>query len=144
MNSIELCQKIWNKINKPYSMCPDIEIGYVEQIMAELLSETLNIENALDKLLLAKILISPTSPTSFSNLVYFWSNIKEHQIKQPVSENGDYKADLWTKYYLEVEELATTSNTEVTEALKRLVDQNLIELRENVYWPLDQAYKAVE
>jgi hypothetical protein len=137
MNNIELCQKIWNKINFPHSTCPDVEIGYVEQVMAELLAECLPVEGQLDRLLLAKILIKPTDHNS---LDYLWQDIIQRQIPRPAGDNPN---DL-DKYYKAIDASGESAHIEVAESIKRLVEKNLIELRENVYWPLGPAHKVIE
>jgi hypothetical protein len=136
MHAVTALQKVWEKIYRPGSACPDVEIGYVHQVLAEVLAEVLkdspSLESEASRFVLGSILISPKTKV---DLDHEWFESKHVYSETPKPkdynyEDPEYQVEI-TKYYEKEEQEQALRSQEVKEALEKLVDMNLIVLKSN-------------
>jgi hypothetical protein len=136
MELTEALQKIWAKIDNPHSMCPDVEIGYVRQVLAEVLAEALSqdltLTQEVDRFVLGSILVAPATGMDLS---MSWYDSKRVYTKTPDPEDGDYESSAHTKAleaYFEAESQEhQLRSREAQEALGRLEQAGLVLLKED-------------
>jgi hypothetical protein len=135
MDSIELIQKIWIKIYNPRSCVPDIETGRVRtilsQVLAESLRESVPVDSEVEGYVLATVLVGPVS---CMDLNYEWFDFKYRKYLLP-PEDGDYESkgykQAYEKHHREQDGLEQKALREVTDAIKKLQEKGLIEVRGN-------------
>lgn len=133
MDSVELVRKVWEKIYNPRSCVPDVEIGQVRQVLAQVLAESLDgslpLEQEVDRYVLAALLIGPINGM---DLDHEWFDIKYRKYP-PQPADGDYQSKEYQRatneYYEQQDELEAAGMKDVSDALARLVDKGLIEVR---------------
>lgn len=133
MNSIELVQKIWDKVYNPNSCVPDIEIGHVREILAQVLAETLvgseGLDSEVDRYVLSSILVGPVTGM---DLDFQWFDIKYRKYLPP-PEDGNYESRAYKKasrdHYKEQDRLEQVAFREITGAIERLQEKGLIEVK---------------
>jgi hypothetical protein len=136
MKLTEAFQKIWAKIDNPHSMCPDVEIGYVRQVLAEVLAEALSqdltLTQEVDRFVLGSILVAPITDSELSGT---WHDSKHVYTRIPEPENGNYESSVHTKIleaYFEAEsQEQQLRSREVRESLGRLEQAGLVLLKED-------------
>lgn len=144
---VDALLKVRNRISNPHSSCPDVTIGYVYQVLAEILAETISdLDVKVDKFVLASVVLSPIK--CYARIIDIgceWLSIA-YENKRPTYPNGQnpsilqaYNDEMHKFYEIEDknQELATN---EVQESLERLAGKNLIKIVTNgddkEYWPV--------
>ena len=57
MQVTDVCKKVWDSIYNVHNSCPDVEVGYIENVLVNIVEENVyhNIENKTERHLLAKL-----------------------------------------------------------------------------------------
>jgi hypothetical protein len=136
MELTEAFQKIWARIDNPHSMCPDVEIGYVRQVLAEVLAEALSQDPTLtqevDRFVLGSILVAPITDSELSGT---WRDSKHVYTETPRPEDGDHNSPAYVEileaYFEADSQEHQLRSREVKEALGRLEQVGLVLLKED-------------
>ena len=135
METSEVLKFIWSKINRPHSMCPDVEIGYVRQVLGEAMAVELkdHINGEVDRFVLGQVLVSPMA---FSSLWDYW--FESQHVQGPRPDPQDYNSEAYQKA---IEELFAAEDKEreqrceeVKDAIERLANQQLVKSEDDRYY----------
>ena len=114
----KLFSELWKKINNPRSACPDVEIGHVRQVMADILAEYNNSNLSFEeKWILALITISPIA---MLDIEFYWE---------------DKSVDRYQIDYDELEHAIDESKRIAKETVDNLVNKEIIALLDDEYVP---------
>jgi hypothetical protein len=131
MQVSEVLRLIWGKLDRPHSMCPDIEIGYVRRVLGEVMAaeiECVGIEgDEVDRFVLGQALVSQVYE---SGLADDWYGSKHVYQERPMPPNDNYEDEAYQKavgdfFEAEDQERAQRSS-EVSEAIGRLTKRRLL------------------
>jgi hypothetical protein len=131
MDITNLLKLIWSKIDRPNSMCPDIEIGYVRQVLGEAMAAEIKDQGVIAEesyqWVLGQLLVSPSSESSLANIWYETNRVYVEQIQPPNDnyEDEGYLKAINDKFESEDLERARRSE-EVAVALDYLIKRGLI------------------
>ena len=98
MQSYDLLKLVWSKVERPHSMCPDIEIGYVRRVLGEAMAseikdQKLTLEE-VDRWVLGQVLVSPMGESSLAEDWYETHRVHYERIEPP---NDNYEDEAYQK-----------------------------------------------
>jgi hypothetical protein len=141
----EVLAKIWSMIDNPRSMCSDVEIGHVKDVLAKVLAESLPADlEPIDRWVLARVGISPAEEKS---LIWAWDETKyvapppltEAEIEELLDqdENEEFVEPQGPLEPVKLDPLdffnSRESPKEVQDSLLRLSSAGLVKLHEGKY-----------
>jgi hypothetical protein len=131
MQTPDLLKLIWIKLDRPHSMCPDVEIGYVRRILGEAMAAEIKdreiLSEEVDRWVLGQLLVSPMEEFSLAEEWYETNRVYQEQI-QPTNDNYEdegYLKAITEKFEAEDQERTQRAH-EVAEAIGRLIGLRLV------------------
>lgn len=131
MQTPDLLRLIWSKVDRPGSMCPDIEIGMVRRILGEVMAAEVKdreiIAEESYRWVLGQLLVSPMAQSSLADDWYETNRVYVERIQPPNDnyEDEDYQKAIGDQFAAEDREREQRS-VEVTEALGYLIGRGLV------------------
>jgi hypothetical protein len=141
----EVLTKIWSMIDNPRSMCPDVEIGFVKDVLSKVMAENLPVDlEPIDRWVLSWVSVAPAEEKS---LAWAWDETKyvapppltdaeiqalldespEEELADPPESDEPVKLDPLGFYN------SRESPREIQESLSRLSTAGLVKLHEGRY-----------
>jgi len=124
---VEAFKKVWEKLYRPGVMCPDVELGHVHLVLAEVLAEQLPQEQEAERFVLAKAMIGP--PEVVMELAINWNSLHCYEGERP--EWREDRPDEYNKVivaYYEAEDAHNQAGAKVIEAaIESLIMKGLVE-----------------
>lgn len=111
----EAFARLWRAIHNPRSMCPDVELGFVEEQMTQILMEGLE-GPKVRRWILARLAFQPYSR---NGLRIQWTE----NVPTPPPGSGD---DTWNQYYDTVDVKEDALALEFDEALQGLLSERIV------------------
>jgi hypothetical protein len=141
MQTPDLLKLIWSKIERPHSMCPDIEIGYVRRILGEAMAAEIKdlgiISEEPYRWVLGQLLVSPMAEPSLVEEWYETNRTHKDRIQPP---NDNYEDEAYQQAIAAQDKAEDQENAqrakEVSEALEYLKERGLVSSIEGRGYPM--------
>jgi hypothetical protein len=135
MQTHEILQLVWNKLNCTNSTCPDVELGKVRRVLGEAMATYIRNLNILNNdayvWVLGQILIDPRGEEW---LAEEWYEINHSYVSAPKPPNGNYEAEGYLQaieaHFATEDRERAQKAIEITEAIKKLTEMDLIGIRQ--------------
>jgi hypothetical protein len=131
MQVLDVLKLIRSKLERPHSMCPDVEIGYVRRVLGEAMAAEIKDREILTeesyRWVLGQLLVGPMEEEILADEWYETNRVYLERIQPP---DGNYEDEAYLKavgdqYAAEDREKAQRSE-EVAEALGYLLVRGLV------------------
>jgi hypothetical protein len=148
MKSTDLLKLAWSKIDRPHSMCPDIEIGYVRRVLGEVMAAEIKdreiIAEESYRWVFGQLLVSPMSQSSLEGDWYETNRVYRELIQPPNDnyEDEGYQKALSDQFEAEDREKEQRAE-EVSEALRYLLTRGLVGRDHERYFGDPAAYQMM-
>lgn len=131
MKAIDLLKMVWSKIDRPHSMCPDVEIGYVRRVLGEVMAAAIKDREIIAeepyRWVLGQLLVSPMTQSILEIDWYETNRVYREPIQPPNDNYDDEEYQKGIGYQYEVEEREEEQRAlEVSEALRYLLTRGLV------------------
>lgn len=125
MNNIELCKNIWERLYRPNSACPDVELGRVLEVMVDslvgidsMVEGCQHLETLEERW--AVTYISVSGKSTQAEICILWAGRVPQYLQDP--EGGCPKARDWEEYERDVE----SQEALMKKALEGLIEQGVL------------------
>lgn len=131
MQAPEILKLVWSKVERPNSMCPDIEIGYVRRVLGEAMAAEIKdreiLAEEVDRWVLGQALVTPVGECTLAEDWYETNRVYQERIQPP---NDNYEDEAYQRALGDqdaAEDLERTQRAEeVSMALLRLQGSKLV------------------
>ena len=131
MQVSEVLRLIWGKLDRPHSMCPDIEIGYVRRVLGEVMAAEIEgqelLSHEVDRFVLGQALVSQVDEIGLAD---DWYGSKHVYQEQPMPPDDNYEDEAYQKavgdFYAAEDQERTQRSSEVSKAIERLTKRRLL------------------
>lgn len=136
----DLLKLVWSKVERPHSMCPDIEIGYVRRILGEAMAAEIKdreiLSDEVDRWVLGQALVTPVTESTLADDWYETNRVYQERIQPPNDNYEDeaYQQAIGDQFAAEDREQAQRTH-EVAEAIGSLVRRGLLDMTSNGGYP---------